>query len=188
MIICRWPGELNAPWEWDPIQDIDFDSQRKDSCVVLYWPYRPLNPGEERHMAFAYGLGKLDVDVGKAGDPEPPKADDSPMALSVPGAAIVPDGEFYVTTYLWKTKPGQKVSISFPDKGLELSSGEKAEKDVPNPGADRTQVSWKVKAPAKPGDYKVQATSGNSRTRPKEVQVRPKDKAPAAGKPVSIFG
>ena len=170
MRICRWPVDIGVSvrWEWE-MEPMDKVPDAKDSCVALYWAYREMNPGEERQMAFTYGLSKLEIS-GSDDKPEaPPDKNETAMAMSEPGSVLM-NSEFIVTAYLWRTKPGQNASIVLP-AGLSLADGEKEEKPVQDPGDKRTQVSWKVKA-GKPGTYKVQATSEKSKTKPREVQVR----------------
>src|SRR5262249_52485322 len=54
--ICRWPGTRNTRWDV-PARPMNEPADNKDSCVVLYWPYQKINAGEDRRMAFTYGLG-----------------------------------------------------------------------------------------------------------------------------------
>jgi hypothetical protein len=180
--ICRWPKDIGneAGWEWEPVESMDKIPDAKDSCVVLYWAHRLMSPGEVRHMAFTYGLSKLEIS-GSGNDeaPAPPAKDETAMAMSVPGQVFT-NSEFVVTGYLWRTKPGQKVKLKLPDSGLTLADGEKAEKVLEETGPGRVKVEWKVRAGAT-GTYKIQATSEQSKTRPREIEVKDPKKT-------SIFG
>jgi hypothetical protein len=164
--ICRWPGNRQAQWDWKPLP-MNEPADNKDSCVVLYWPYLNMNPGDERRMAFTYGLGKLDVG-GLSG------AGGTSLALSTP-ASVQPGKEFVVTAYVWGARKGDKVKLELP-RGLGLVSGEELEQTVEEEAA-RTQVFWKVKA-GEAGTYTIEAASGKARARPREVVV----------KVLSIFG
>jgi hypothetical protein len=135
-----------------------------DSAVVMYWPERPLQPGEAREVGFAYGLGK--VSGGEGG---------GKLALTV-GGSFLPGGEFTVTAYVNNPAPGQTVTLSLPE-GFGLSSGA-ATQTVPPvpPGAARSTspVTWKVRAPSKEGRYtlKVQSSNGASQTHPLRIRDR----------------
>jgi hypothetical protein len=181
MRICRWPKAIGneAGWKWE-MEPMDRDPENRDSCVALYWAERLVNPGEVRNMAFTYGLSKLEIS-GSGAEEAPPAKDETAMAMSVP-SQVLTDSDFIVTAYLWRTKPGQKVKLKVSDSGLTLGEGEAAEKtiDAKDAGPGRTKVEWKVHAGAK-GTYKIQATSEQSKTRPREIEVKDK-------KTTSIFG
>jgi hypothetical protein len=160
--VCRWPQNKEVKWTWE-MEPMDRDPENKDSCVALYWKDDVMNPLEVRHVAFTYGLSKYEVG-GKV------ESGDAAIALSVP-ASVPLNGEFFVTAYLWNTRPGQKVSlINLSDSGLTLSEHETAEKPVLHPGKARTQVTWKVKAPAR-GAWRVEATCGDSRAKSAPIKV-----------------
>jgi hypothetical protein len=151
--ISQFPGS-EIGWDWEP-RDMG-----GDSAVAIYWPYEMLKPQETRHVAFTYGLGKLDI------------ADQ--LALSAP-VSVMPNREFVVTAYVYNAEAGQKVTIDLPE-GMVLSRGESAEKVVEE-GGKRTQVFWRVRA-TREQTFRIEATSGKSRARPREVRVSAK----------SIFG
>jgi hypothetical protein len=171
--ICRYPGNPNVGWDvgfQDPDsgkvvpQDIHLPGDPRnegDSCVAIYWPYVTMEPKKERHLAFTYGLGELDV----AGS----------LALSAPGT-VQPNTEFVVTAYVWNSRAGQKVELDLPP-GLTLADGERSEKEV-DEGAARSQVFWKVRS-GKEGTFTLKASSGKSKAKPRPVRVK-------AG--TSIFG
>jgi hypothetical protein len=141
--ICRFPGG-DPGWEWEPQDMRGAPEEKGDSCVVIYWPEITLEAGAVRHLAFTYGLGKLDI------------ADR--LALSAP-VSVMPDREFVVTAYVYNGERGQEVKIDLPD-GLVLGRGESEVKSVEQPGK-RTQVFWRVRA-TREGTFEVKATSGRS--------------------------
>jgi RNA polymerase sigma factor (sigma-70 family) len=64
-VICRWPDDSDAGWggsnaagDWR-YEPINQNPNYKDSCLLLYWATRPMKPGEQRDVAFAYGLGRV---------------------------------------------------------------------------------------------------------------------------------
>ncbi len=166
LLICRFPsGNPNAGWEISPVESMkpdekDDKKEKGDSCVVMYWPYKELNPGETRYVAFTYGLGSLET--GGA------------LALSVP-SSVQPNSEFVVTAYVWDAKKGDKVQLILP-AGLKLASGENAEKTIEEEGK-RSQVFWRLRS-GKDGEYTLEATTDKDKSKPKKVIV----------KPASIFG
>ena len=145
MIICRWPDNSEARWEF-PIVDMNDPPEKKDSCVVLYWMDRPMGPGEKREMAFTYGLNKISsMDHGNA-------------ALSVTvGGSFRPRGEFTVTAYVKNAQKNQHVKLQLPP-GLELLPKQEAEQEIDRVG-EISQVSWKVKA-GEVGTYLLEVSSG----------------------------
>jgi len=166
LLICRFPaGNPNAGWEISPVESMkpegkDDKKEKGDSCVVMYWPYKELNPGETRYVAFTYGLGSLEI--GGA------------LALSVP-SSVQPNSEFVVTAYVWDAKKGDKVKLIVPD-GLKLAGGESVEKTIEEEGK-RSQVFWRLRS-GKSGEYLLEATTDKDKSKPKKVIV----------KPASIFG
>jgi hypothetical protein len=163
--ICRFPGNPNAGWGDWPVESMQPDNtdakkDKGDSCVVMYWPYKDLDPGETRHVAFTYGLGSLEIG-GR-------------LALSVP-SAVQPGSEFVVTAYIWDANKGDKVKLIVP-AGLKLASGESAEKTIEE-GGTRSQVFWRLRS-GRSGEYTLQATTDTDKSKPKKVTV----------KPASIFG
>ncbi len=155
--ICRYPGNPEIGWDWKPQPIKPPDEESGDSCVAIYWDEKELQPGETRHMAFTYGLSKLEV-----GDL---------LALRVP-AAVQPGREFVVTGIVWNPKNGQKVKLELPE-GLSFASGEKAEqevKDVKDAGRGQARVFWRVRAGGQ-GTSQINATSGGKKAT-QSVQVK----------------
>jgi hypothetical protein len=160
--ICRFPGP-NVGWGDWPVESMKPDSNKNekgDSCVVMYWPYKDLDPGQTRHVAFTYGLGSLEIG--------------GTLALSVP-ASVQPNSEFVVTAYVWDAEKGDKVKLIVPP-GLKLADGESAEKPLEEGGA-RSQVFWRLRS-GPSGEYLLEATTGKEKSKPKKVLV----------KAMSIFG
>src|SRR5262249_53814398 len=59
LVICRWPDNSEMRWAW-PFQAMNEPVNReKDSCVVLYWAQKKMEPNEERMLGFTYGLGQI---------------------------------------------------------------------------------------------------------------------------------
>jgi hypothetical protein len=164
--ICRFPGQ-GARWDGYEVLSMKAsqDYETADSCVLMYWPYLNMNPGETRRVAFTYGLGTLEIGSGEAG---------AALALSVP-ASVQPDHDFVVTAYIWRAKKGDKVKLEVPE-GLKLADGESDEKTIEEGGA-RSQVFWHLRS-GKTGKYTLEATSGDVKAKPKQVIV----------KTTSIFG
>lgn len=152
--ICGFPGS-KTKWE---VPEISM-AQEKDSCVVIYWPYRTMLPGEVRHMAFTYGLS--DISIGEG-------VNQTAVALSAPNP-VKPNEEFIVTAYVWGAKKGDKVNLKLPS-GVTLGSGESQEKAVTETG-QRVQVSWKVKA-SKMGTYTIEAETAGAKAKPYTIQVK----------------
>jgi hypothetical protein len=159
LLITSWKS---AGTRWEPIADVEIPSDPellglppkpkeetiKDSCVFLYWDYRPMNPAEVRHMAFSYGLNAISTPEG-AGD----------LALTA-GGSFVTGNTFTVTAYVENPKPGQKIKLDLPS-GLELLDSEKPEQEVTAKG-DYTQVSWLIRS-KRMGEYSLIATSAGAR-------------------------
>ena len=109
-------------------------------------------------MAFTYGLGSW-TSAEKAA---------AALALSVP-ASVQPDSDFVVTAYVWNAKKGDKVKLAVP-AGLKLAAGESDEKTVEE-GGQRSQVFWHLRSGGS-GEYKLEATKGNDKSKPKTVTVK----------------
>jgi hypothetical protein len=145
LVICRWPSsEERWAWEYAPMNEPP--DERGDSCVVLYWAERAMNPKEVRHMAFTYGLNTISsVESGNAD-----------LSLTA-GGAFKPGGVFTLTATVTNPRPGQKVRVHLP-AGLALVPGEPAELDLDHRGA-QTQATWRVRA-EKVGRFDISVTTG----------------------------
>ena len=151
LVVCRYPQNPQAAWDWD-FAAMDSDPSKPDSCVVLYWSDQRLNRDDTRQVGFTYGLSTLGNTGtgGTSGD----------LLLSVPDN-VFEKNEFKVTAYVYGAKEGDKVTLELPD-GLALTEGEAAEKTV-DKAAGRTTVFWKVRAGSK-GTYNIKARSKKSET------------------------
>jgi hypothetical protein len=147
MEICRWPDNANARWDIQLEPMIDSNG-KGDSCVVLYWDYRKLEPGKKRVMGFTYGLATVKSSDASAGK----------LGLMAHGSTR-PGGTFTVTAYVKGPQAGQKVKIELPE-GLTLAENQLAEQTVTaaQDGKD-VQMSWRVQA-GQPGNYTIIVTSG----------------------------
>jgi len=154
MVICRWPDNSEARWDWKYTAMDEPAGREKDSCVALYWAQVNMKPGEQRTLAFTYGLGRMgDDDVGGK------IARNGKMRLFV-APRIMEKKPFTVTAYVKSTDANQTVTIKLP-QGLTLVAGEKAERSIGKIGPQGfATVTWRVVAP-KAGEYKVQTDAPN---------------------------
>ncbi len=152
MILCRWPGNKDMGWETDPLQPMRIDTEKPDSCVVLYWPYEAMNgAATPRKMAFTYGLGSVS---GAGGG-------DGKIALTT-GGSTRPGREFTVTAYVKEPQEGQVIRLILP-QSFALVQGHDAQKKVGVGSGNLAQVSWRVRSAERPGQYVIEAASGASR-------------------------
>jgi len=144
MIICRWPTS-EVRWKPNEIKPFNEPADEKDSCVLLYWDYRKMEPNEKREMGFSYGLSKMSGSSGQFG-------------ITSHGSTR-PEGVFTITAFVRNPQPNQKFRISLP-AGLMLEPTEAAEQELTDvvKGKD-AQVSWRVRA-GKVGKYTVEVSSG----------------------------
>jgi predicted Ser/Thr protein kinase len=154
MIICHWPGNKEIKWDIEPVESMQTDAGKPDSCVVLYWPYQMMNDGEVRKMAFTYGLNAISGASGGGGDGK--------IALTT-GGSTRPGREFTVTSYVKEPREGQVVKLILP-AGFDFAKGHGAEKRVERVHGNLAQVSWRVRTASKEGDYVLEAVSGATRT------------------------
>jgi hypothetical protein len=145
LLICRWPGNKEVRWSWDPKAINDAPNENKDSCVALYWAYKAMMPGESRRVGFTYGLGPVAACAGGLG-------------LAAQGPTR-PGGVFTVAAYVQKPEPGQQLEIHLPGE-LKLSDGETEKKTLAVAESGKgALVTWRVQAQRK-GEYLVEVTSG----------------------------
>ncbi len=130
----------------------DPPEEKNDSCVVLYWEDRPMEPGTRRAMAFTYGLGRIS------------SSSDGKLGITV-GGSFQPGGVFTVTAYVKDPVPGQKIKLSLP-RGLSLALGEEgheqANEQVVDQAAEYSQVSWRVRGDSE-GLHTLEVSSGLER-------------------------
>lgn len=133
-----------------------------DSCVVMYWDEKTLEPGQKRELGFAYGLGRVASDRDAGGR----------LGLSVAGR-FVPGGEFTITALVNDPRPGEKLTLTLPE-GFQVVGGALTQ-DVPPvpPGATRqaSPVTWKVKA-SKVGKATLKVESSAGASQGQEVVIK----------------
>lgn len=147
-VICRWPGNPEIRW------NVPVEEMKGDSCVLLYWDYRTMPPGEKRALAFTYGLGLVTTDTGN-----------SQLAVTYGPARPAAGEEFTVSAYVRNPAPSQTVTITLPARMTVKGPATQA-----LPGADKrglSQVSWKVAINSKleEGEYllRVQSADNNQK-------------------------
>jgi hypothetical protein len=171
MYICRWPGNSEVLYEIkDPKEGLkamnEPPDQPKDSCVVLFWAKKAMNPGEKREMAFTIGLNKLAISASAAiaGDKK-----GAQIGLTA-RESVRPGEEFTVTAYVANAQPDKKVKIVLPN-GFKLASGEAEEKAAPPAKDGFSLVPWKVRATNEAGTFNIDATYGEAKaSRPVRVK------------------
>ncbi len=165
MLICRWPGNSKIRWEIEPLESMqpkpDDPNSKGDSCVVLYWGYLLMNPGDTREFAFTYGLGSISSVAGEAG------GDSGTLSISL-GGDFRRGKEFTATVYVGKPTVGQEVKLELP-QGLSLAPGQEPVKKVTEQ-RDYTQLSWRVRGDAL-GTHKLKAVSRGAEA-PTSVEIR----------------
>jgi hypothetical protein len=175
MYICRWPGNSEVLYEIKPKDGPkagqltamnDPPDQPKDSCVVLFWAKKAMNPGEKRDMAFTIGLNKLAIS-GTAALPGDKKG--AQIGLTA-RESVKPGEEFTVTAYVTNPQADKKVKIVLP-KGFSLVGSEPDEKTAPAAKDGFSLVPWKVRSATTEGSYNIEATYGEAKaTRPVRVK------------------
>ncbi len=152
LVICRWPGTSEKRWDWEYKPMNEPPDEKKDSCVVLYWEDRPMEPAARRAMAFTYGLGRIS------------SSGDGKLGVTV-GGSFQPGRDFTVTVYVKDPAEGQKVKLHLPS-GLSLAPAEGGEEQtdekVVDAAAGYSQVSWRVRAD-KEGSHVLDVSSGLER-------------------------
>jgi len=162
MAICRWPsdhgggearwggGAANKAGDW-PFEPLDKNPNARDSALALYWAQLTMKPGEQRDLAFTYGLGRVVSDLNDVTRED--RTDGRMRLYCIKASTRKP---FSVTAYIKTTDPSQTVRILLPE-GLRLAPGERAEKPVPAGTREGyAQVTWRLQA-AKWGEYEVKA-------------------------------
>lgn len=149
MVICRFPNNTEQRWKWDYTPMNEPIGEKGDSCVVLYWEERTMNPGEKRDMAYSYGLNAISgISTGGS----------SGLGLTA-GGSFRPGGQFTLTATLTNPTAGQKVTLELPGKGVALAPGEQATQTLDPRGAEQAQTAWKIKC-QETGEFDLVVTSG----------------------------
>jgi hypothetical protein len=143
--ICHWPGNPDIRWQWEPTP-LNQPPDKKDSCVVLYWAERGMNPGERRDLAFTYGLNALSSSQSGNAD----------LSLTA-GGSFRRGREFTVTATVKNPQPGQKITLQVP-RGLALVTGQDAEQQLAG-GGEYQQASWRLRSKAV-GKFPIVVTTG----------------------------
>jgi hypothetical protein len=142
------------------IQEVDPNASA-DSCVVMYWNERELEPGKTRMVGFTYGLGNVASSEG------------GKLALTV-GGSFWTGGEFTATAYVSKPQKDQTVTLVLPD-GFKIVGGDKTQSVPPVP-RDATRnystVNWRVQAPDRKGTYNLQVDSSTGATQKRSVTIK----------------
>src|SRR5205085_460029 len=115
--------------------------------------------GATRVVGFTYGLGNVASEEGK-------------LALTV-GGGLWTGGEFTATAYVSRPQKGQKVTLTVPDGFKIVGDAEQAVPQVARDAArNYSTVSWRVKAPDRPGTYslEVNLSTGASQKRPVTIK------------------
>jgi hypothetical protein len=135
----------------------------RDSCVVVYWDPKPLQPGESRTVGFTYGLGN--VANNESGG----------KLLLTLGGRLVREGDLTLTALVSNPDRGEKLALELPS-GLRLLEGENdQEVPPPPPGAARktSPVTWKLRASAE-GTWSLTVRSSKGATQTLKVTIRSK--------------
>ena len=147
--ICRWPGNSEIRWKWEPEAINQPPDKPKDSCVVLYWAEQKMEPKERRDMAFTYGLSA--VSAVQSGSTE--------LGLTA-GGSFKLYGQFTLTATVKDPHPGQKVTLKLP-AGLALQPGESLEQSLGG-GAKQEPVSWRIRS-TELGDRTLEVETNGAR-------------------------
>ncbi|MBL8798316.1 MAG: hypothetical protein JNM56_30760 [Planctomycetia bacterium] len=147
LIVCD-PPPADAGWEWDFAGKRPAGPPAECGSVVLYWNSRSMKPGEQRDLAFTFGLDRIKSDFGGKADC-PSKG----RLRVVCGRARV--GEtFPILAFIKAADPEQTAALSLPD-GLTLVGEQQAEQRVTPAGKHGySQVSWTVRA-SRVGEFRV---------------------------------
>lgn len=138
LVVSGWYTN-EPPWEYlnivggigAPLTRGGAPGRTPDSAVGLYYDAKSLAPNESRTIVFYYGLGGIAAS-GKLG-------------LTVP-LEVAESEKFSIIVVVMEPRTGQSVQLALPDV-IALGDGEAVTKNVsPVPGAQFTQVSWKLRA------------------------------------------
>src|SRR5208282_5810176 len=128
LVICRWPDNSEVRWDWAYTAMNEPPAKPKDSCAVLYWAERLMNPGEERRLGFTYGLGKL-YTTGEGGTDGSGGGGSGRLRLLTAGSSRVGKA-FTATAYVKASLAGHKIKLVLP-AGLSRAEGQKVDQEVP---------------------------------------------------------
>jgi hypothetical protein len=126
-----------------------------DSAVVLYWNEKPLPPGGQREVGFAYGLGSV--------------ASSAKLLLSIDGS-FKPGGELTVTVLVNDPQPGETVTVTVP-AGFTVVGEATQPVPAPQTGSRYRPVTWKVKAGAL-GSHTLGVRSSSGADQSKTIRIK----------------
>src|SRR5262249_34717570 len=132
----------------------------EDSAVVLYWNPNDMKPGEQRDMAFSYGLGN--IQGGR-------------LALTVGGTLAV-NREMTVIAYVAHPEAGETATLQLPG-GFDLLAGSAATQPVPSatPGPDGkarpSPVTWRIR-PTRDGRHTLSVRTSTNLSVSQPVTIR----------------
>jgi hypothetical protein len=170
-----WPSGLLRPRNpscgdnmtlWDvpvlPIKEVTTvnPSAPPDSAVTMYWSAQDIQPGQNRLVGFAYGLGQVASGEEAKGR----------LGLSVGGTLVV-NYTFSVTALVKDAADGETVTLHLP-RGLELVVGDRTQKVPPAAQVGYSPVTWKVKAGSSAGTYDIKVTSSTGLSQQLPVVIK----------------
>lgn len=147
--LAHWPGTTGA---WNiPMRHIG-----RDSCIVVYWNERILQPGEKRVLGLGYGLGTVANDAG------------GKLGLSINGNIAVQE-TFTVTAYVANARAQEELSLQL-DQGLSLVEGNTRQPVPPALNNQNSVVTWKVRVD-RPGEFQVRVDSSSGAFQAKRLRI-----------------
>src|SRR5262249_48349288 len=173
LVLTYWPP--SAHYNWDvPVMD-----QQNDSCAVLYWSEKMLQPGQKRALGFAYGLGSVDSDSEVRGRGA------SKLKLTLNGS-FDPGETFTVTAYVSNPEQGQTLTLKLPAAGLKLVQGAEKQPVQAQQGNATRLVTWQVKV-ERPGRYPLSVESSTGATQARTITITRPEAGQKKQTPDSIF-
>jgi hypothetical protein len=142
---------FNGLWEIQAVQAMG------DSAMAMFWDSKPIQPGQKRELAYAYGEGIAD------------KLENEGRVELALGGSFEPGKLFNITAYVEDPIPGQSLTLELPS-GMERVNG-KALQPVPAPTPDgKSVVLWKARVD-RPGEYALRVRSSAGVTLTKLITV-----------------
>jgi hypothetical protein len=153
--LTRWPGMGGSPSVF-PFWLVPLVPIRDDSCVVMYWEPRELQPGHKREVGYSYGVGSVSTQSGELG-------------VTV-GGTFAPGGELTVVGYVNNPQPKQKLSLMLPE-GFTFVEGTQTQ-DVPPATPNRpSPVTWRIRSTAS-GRFELTVYSSTGAEQKKQVTIK----------------
>jgi hypothetical protein len=147
--------DIPLPWELEPPDKIE--GFNKDSAVVIYWEEKTMRPGEERDMAFTYGLGDIQSKTG--------------LSLTVRGNFNA-GGELTVVALVGDPKPGETLTLVLPKDKLKVVRGSEKQ-EVPAAEAGKpSAVTWTISS-ASEGLFDLEViSSASNKVKKQKIRIR----------------